>query len=207
MAHELVPGPNTRLFHPHFVGHNQISGRTFGFWLYMLSDALLFAALFAAYAVLDTKMSAAGGPIASQIVNLQEGFYQTVVLVGSITAFSLGTVAMKHNNRMGMNIGMVIAFILGAIFVAFGWHDLAALTAQGNGMDRSGYLSAFFVLIVTHAIHMLFGLLWMLVMMVQVARSGFNEMVVARILNLRMFWQFQVSVWICIYIYVYMIGA
>ena len=207
MAHEVTPGPDTRLFHPGYPGHSQISARTYGFWLYLLSDGLLFAALFAAYAVLDTTMNAAGGPTAPQIVNVHEGFYQTIILVASITALSLGTVAMKKNNRAGMNIGIVVAFILGGIFVALGFHDLLALSAKGDGITRSGYLSAFFILIIVHAIHMLFGMLWMLVMLVQVARIGFNELVVARILNLRMFWQFQISVWICIYIYVYMIGA
>ena len=207
MAHDVVPGPNTRLFHPGHEGYNQISGRTFGFWLYMLSDALLFAALFATYAVLDTPMSAAGGPTAAQIVDVHEGFYQTIILVASITALSLGTVAMKNNNRTGMKLGIIIAFILGGLFVFLGFHDLLALSAKGDGFTRSGYLSAFFVLIITHAIHMLFGMLWMLVMLVQISRFGFNEMVVARILNLRMFWQFQISIWIGIYIYVYMIGA
>ena len=207
MAKQLVPGPDTRLFHPGFAGHNQISGRTYGFWLYMLSDALLFAALFAAYAVLDTPMNAAGGPTAAQIVDIHEGFYQTIIIVTSVTAFSLGTVAMKKNNRFGMNLGLIIAMILGGLFVALGLHDLAVLSAKGDGIDRSGYLSVYFVLILTHAIHMFFGMLWMLVMLVQITRSGFNELVVARILNLRMFWQFQVSVWVCIYIYVYMIGA
>lgn len=207
MAHDLVPGPNTRLFHPHFEGHNQISGRTFGFWLYMLSDALLFASLFAAYAVLDTPMNAAGGPIASQIVDVHEGFIQTIILVGSITALSLGTVAMKKGSRWGMNIGIITAFILGAAFVAMGASDLASLAAKGDGFTRSGYLSIYFILIATHGIHMLFGLLWMAVMVIQVACLGFNELVVARILNLRMFWQFQITIWIGIYIYVFMIGA
>lgn len=207
MAHEIVPGPDTRLFHPGFAGHNQISGRTFGFWLYMLSDALLFASLFAAYAVLDTPMSAAGGPTAAQIVDLPEGFYQTIILVASVTAYSFATVAMKKNNRLGANIAIVIAMLLGAAFIALGLTDLAVLSSKGDGITRSGYLSIYFIFILTHIIHMLFGMLWMLVMIVQVTRSGFSEMVVARLLNLRMFWQFQVSVWICIYIYVYMIGA
>jgi cytochrome o ubiquinol oxidase subunit 3 len=207
MAHQAAPGANTRLFHPGYEGHSQISARTLGFWLYMLSDALLFTALFAAYAVLDTPMNAAGGPIASQIVNPVEGFWQTIIILASVTSYSLATVAMKNGNRSGTMLGIVVALVLGAVFVAFGFNDLASLAAQGNGMDRSGYLSAYFVLILTHALHMIFGALWMLVMLVQIPRYGFNEMVVARLLNLRMFWQFQATVWVCVYIYVYMIGA
>ncbi|WP_026438879.1 cytochrome c oxidase subunit 3 [Acidocella facilis] len=207
MAHQAAPDANTRLFAPGFAGHSQISARTLGFWLYMLSDALLFTALFAAYAVLDTPMNAAGGPIASQIVNPVEGFWQTIAILGSVTAYSLATVALKTGNRAGVMLGIVAAMVLAVVFLGFGFNDLATLTAQGNGMDRSGYLSAYFVLILTHAIHMLFGLIWMLVMLVQIPRDGFNEMVVARLLNLRMFWQFQATVWVCVYIYVYMIGA
>jgi cytochrome o ubiquinol oxidase subunit 3 len=207
MAHQAAPGAGTRLFHPGFEGHSQISARTLGFWLYMLSDALLFTALFAAYAVLDTPMNAAGGPIASQIVNPVEGFWQTVTILASVTCYSLATVAMKSGNRGGVALGVIGAIVLAVVFLAFGYNDLTTLAAQGDGMGRSGYLSAYFVLILTHAIHMLIGILWMLVMLVQIARYGFNEMVVARLLNLRMFWQFQATVWVCVYIYVYMIGA
>lgn len=207
MAHQAAPGANTRLFHPGYEGHSQISARTLGFWLYMLSDALLFTALFAAYAVLDTPMNAAGGPIASQIVDPIEGFWQTIVILGSVTSYSLATVAMKNGNRAGTVLGIVGAMVLAVVFLAFGINDLSTLAAHGNGMDRSGYLSAYFVLILTHAIHMGIGILWMLVMLMQIPRQGFNEMVVARLLNLRMFWQFQATVWVCVYVYVYMIGA
>ncbi|MBU6418663.1 MAG: cytochrome c oxidase subunit 3 [Proteobacteria bacterium] len=207
MAHDTAPTANTRLFRPGYEGHNQISARTLGFWLYMLSDALLFTALFAAYAVLDTPMNAAGGPIASQIVNPVEGFWQTIAILGSVTSYSLATVAMKNGNRGGTALGIVAAIALAVVFLAFGVNDLTTLAAHGDGMDRSGYLSAYFVLILTHAIHMGIGILWMLVMLVQIPRYGFNEMVVARMLNLRMFWQFQATVWVCVYVYVYMIGA
>ncbi len=207
MAEQAAPGAQARLFYPGYAGHSQISGRTLGFWLYMLSDALLFTALFAAYAVLDTPMNAAGGPVASQIVNPIEGFWQTVVILGSVTSYSLGTVAMKSGHRAGLVWGILGAILLAIVFLGFGFGDLAALAAHGAGIGRSGYLSAYWVLILTHAVHMVFGILWMLVMLAQIVRLGFNEMVVARLLNLRMFWQFQATVWVCVYVYVYMIGA
>lgn len=207
MAHQAAPGANTRLFHPGFEGHSQISARTLGFWLYMLSDALLFTALFAAYGVLDTPMNAAGGPIASQIVDPVEGFWQTLVILAGVTAYSLGTVAMRSGKKNGLALGIIVAIVMAVVFLGFGYHDLAGLAAKGAGMDRSGYLSIYWVLILTHAIHMGIGILWSLVMLVLVARSGFNEMNVARLLNLRMFWQFQATVWVCVYVYVYMIGA
>jgi cytochrome o ubiquinol oxidase subunit 3 len=78
---------------------------------------------------------------------------------------------------------------------------------MGATPDRSGYLSAFYILIATHGLHMLFGLLWMLVLVPQIIFSGFNTAVVTRLLNLRLFWQFQASVWVCVYVFVYLKGA
>jgi len=104
-------------------------------------------------------------------------------------------------------LGIVIAIVFGALFVALELGDFAALLAMGATPDRSGYLSAFFVLVATHGLHMMFGMLWMLVLLPQILRSGFNTAVVTRLLNLRLFWQFQASVWVCVYVFVYLKGA
>jgi cytochrome o ubiquinol oxidase subunit III len=207
MSTEAPPGPGTRLFHPHFEGHDQISARTLGFWLYMLSDALIFTALFAAYAVLNNPMAAATGPIAPQVVNPVEGLWQTYAVLGSVATYSLGTVALKSGNKAGVMLGIILSIALALIFLGFEAHDLLGLLAQGDGPARSGYLSAFFVLIATHGLHMVFGIIWMLVMLVQIPTLGFSANVVARLINLRMFWQFQATVWVIVYVYVYMIGA
>jgi cytochrome o ubiquinol oxidase subunit 3 len=207
MSTEAAPTAETRLFHPHFEGHDQISGRTLGFWLYMLSDALVFTGIFAAYAVLNNPMGAASGPIAPQIVDPVEGLWQTYAVLGSVATYSLGTVALKSGNKAGVMIGIILSIALGLIFLGFEAHDLLGLLAKGDGPARSGYLSAFFVLIATHGLHMIFGLIWMLVMLVQIPTMGFSANVVARLLNLRMFWQFQATIWVLVYAYVYMIGA
>jgi cytochrome o ubiquinol oxidase subunit 3 len=207
MATHTPPSEGVVLFHPHFAGHDQISARTLGFWLYMLSDALIFAALFAAYGVLNNPMGAAGGPIATQVANPVEGFWQTCAVLGSVATYSLGTVALKSGNKGGVMFSIVLAILLAFIFLGFEAHDLLDLLAKGDGPTRSGFLSAFFVLIATHGLHMLFGIIWMLVMLVQIPLFGFNANVVARLLNLRMFWQFQATIWVILYVYVYMIGA
>lgn len=196
-----------RLFHPHFAGHDQISARTLGFWLYMLSDALIFTGIFAAYAVLNNPMAAAGGPIAPQIVNPIEGLWQTYAVLGSVAAYSLGTVALKRGSKTGVMLGILVSIALAIVFLGYEVHDLKDLIAQGYGPGRSGFLSAFFVLIATHGLHMVFGILWMLVMLVQIPTLGFSANVVARLINLRMFWQFQATIWVLVYVYVYMIGA
>lgn len=207
MSTEAAPGNGTRLFHPHFAGHDQISARTLGFWLYMLSDALIFTGLFATYAVLNNPMAAAGGPIAPQIVNPVEGLWQTYAVLGSVACYSLGTVALKSGNKGGVMLGIVLSILLALVFLDFEAHDLLGLIARGDGPGRSGYLSAYFVLIATHGLHMLFGILWMLVMLVQIPKLGFSANVVARLINLRMFWQFQATIWVLVYVYVYMVGA
>ena len=187
--------------------HDEIATKTFGFWLYMLSDALIFAGLFAAYAVLDQPMIIAGGPAAAQIVHPVAAFWQTMAVMTSVLAYSLATVALKTGNKTGVLLGMIVAFVLGLAFIGLELNDFAQLIAQGATPDRSGFLSAFFVLIASHGLHMIFGLLWMFVLMIQCLRSGFSQDIVTRLLNLRMFWQFQASVWVCVYVFIYLRGA
>jgi cytochrome o ubiquinol oxidase subunit 3 len=207
MATIAKAGPNTRLWNAEADEHDTISTRTFGFWLYMLSDALIFTGLFASYAVLSTPMNLAGGPGPAQVTNALEGFWQTLLIMGSVFAYSQATIALKKGSKTGVAACIVIAMALAVAFICIGGHDLAALTAQGNGYSRSAYLSVFFTLIATHGVHMCIGILWMLVMLVQIFRLGFTADVVARLLNLRMFWQFQATMWVIVYVYVYLLGG
>jgi cytochrome o ubiquinol oxidase subunit 3 len=207
MAIQRPASADTVLWQHDDHAHDDIATRTLGFWLYMMSDALIFAGLFAAYGVLDHSFNTAGGPGARQIVHPVEGFWQTLAVMTSVFAYSLAAVAMKMRSRPGVILYITIALVLGLVFLGLELGDFARLIAQGDGPDRSGFLSVFFVLIATHGLHMAFGILWMLVMIVQVARSGFTSNIVARLLNLRMFWQFQASVWVCVYAFVYLRGA
>jgi cytochrome o ubiquinol oxidase subunit 3 len=207
MAKQRAVTADTVLWQLEPEHHDDIASRTLGFWLYMMSDALIFAALFAAYGVLDHWYNQAGGPGARQIVHPVDGFWQTLAVMTSVFAYSLATVAMKLRSRPGVILYMAIALVLGLVFLGLELGDFARLIALGDGPDRSGFLSIFFVLIATHGLHMLFGILWRLVMIVQVAQSGFTSHIVARLLNLRMFWQFQASVWVCVYVFVYLRGA
>ncbi|MGO9816618.1 MAG: cytochrome c oxidase subunit 3 [Acidocella sp.] len=207
MASFTKAGADTVLWNAGADAHDNISARTYGFWLYLLSDALIIAAVFATYAVLNNPMNAAGGPLGSQFLSASKGLLQTFIVLGSVLCYSLATVALKRGSKLGVSLGMIGAILLAVVFLGIGLGDLTALSAAGNGFARSGYLSCFFTLIVTHALHMGFGILWMLVMLVQVGVFGFTENVVARLLNLRMFWQFQASVWVVVYIYVYLFGG
>jgi cytochrome o ubiquinol oxidase subunit III len=195
------------LWHYGHEEHDVIGAKTFGFWLYMLSDALLFAGLFAAYAVLDHGMNMAGGPNEAQVVHPIAATWQTLAVLSSVFAYSLATVALKRGSRAGLIAGMAAAIVLGAVFIGLELADFASLVHAGATPDTSGFLSAFFVLIATHGLHMAFGILWMLVMLVQVLRFGLSTAVVAQLLNLRLFWQFQASVWVCVYVFVYLKGT
>jgi len=145
--------------------------------------------------------------LGAQFLNAGQGLVQTFVLLGSVLFFSLATVALKTGNKAAVIGGTLLAAVLGVVFIAIGWNELANLAAAGNGPARSAYLSCFFTLIVVHGLHMVFGLLWMAVMLWHITRVGFTEIVVARLLCLRMFWQFQASVWVAVYVYVYLFGG
>jgi cytochrome o ubiquinol oxidase subunit 3 len=185
MAHAIPvkADANTRLWNAEADEHDPISGRTFGFWLYMLSDGLIFAALFASYAVLDNPGNAAGHPMAAQLLNAGQGMLQTILILASVLALS------------------------GITFLFIGGSDLSTMAAAGNVPTASAYLSVLFTLIITHGLHMFFGLLWMAVLLIQIARSGFTTQVVGRLLCLRMFWQFQATIWVIVYVYVYLFGG
>jgi cytochrome o ubiquinol oxidase subunit 3 len=206
-AHAKHEGPLPPMWHYGETEHDPISTKTLGFWLYMLSDALIFAALFAAYGVLDQPMNAAGGPGMAQIVHPVAAFWQTIAVLSSVLAYSLATVALKTGNRNGVLAGIVAAIVLGIIFVGLEFVDFASLFAIGATPDTSGLLSAFYILVATHGLHMMFGILWMLVLIPQIFISGFNTAVVTRLLNLRLFWQFQAAVWVCVYVFVYLRGT
>jgi cytochrome o ubiquinol oxidase subunit 3 len=206
-AHAPHEGPLPPLWHFGHEIHDPISNKTLGFWLYMLSDALIFAAIFAAYGVLDQPMNAAGGPTAANIMHPVAAFWQTLAVFTSVFAYSLATVALKTGNKAGVMLGIVVSLVLGVAFLGLELHDFVTLFAEGATPDRSGFLSVFFILIATHGLHMIFGLLWMLVMLVQIPRFGLTTDVVSRLLNLRLFWQFQAAVWVCVYIFVYLRGA
>jgi cytochrome o ubiquinol oxidase subunit 3 len=200
-------GPLPPLWHYGETEHDPISTKTLGFWLYMISDALIFAGLFAAYGVLDQTMNYAGGPTPAQVVHPLAAFWQTLALLSSVLSYSLATVAIKRGDRRGVMIGIIGAMLLAGVFLALEFSDFATLFAMGATPDRSGFLSSFYILIAAHGLHMMFGILWMLVLLPQILRFGLNTNVVTRLLNLRLFWQFQASVWVCVYMFVYLRGT
>ena len=186
--------------------HDIISTRLLGFWLYMLSDSLIFAALFAAYEVLTYSTSLAGAPGPGQVASPIHAYVETVVLLTSVLAYGLSMTELKRNRPRMVMAWLVVSGLIGLAFLVLESLDLNQLVAAGNPPQRSGYLSIYHTLIAVHGFHILIGLLWMGVMLVQVWRSGLTTLVVYRMANLKIFWLYQALIWTFVFTFVYLRG-
>ena len=183
--------------------HDVYSKTVFGFWLYLLTDFVLFGVLFAVYIVL--KNSTFGGPSAQELFNLPLRFGQTLILLTSSYMIALGGAFAHRNDRKKTVVFFCLAFLLGLAFMVMMQNEFSVLTNAGNDMAQSAFLSAFFTLVGTFAIHMLFALLWVIVLIVPVCYKGLNAVCIKRLTCLRMFWQFLNIVWIFIFSIVYLL--
>ncbi len=182
-----------------------VAMQTFGFWIYLMSDLIIFATLFATFAVFSG--SYAGGPTGKDLFDLPYLLGETLFLLGSSVTCGLALLAVHAGRKQGVLLGLGVTFLLGLGFVSMEIHEFAALVAAGRGPDKSAFLSSFFTLVGTHGAHVTFGLLWMAVMMAQVAVKGLTSPVQSRLLRLSMFWHFLDLIWIGIFSLVYLMGV
>lgn len=178
--------------------------RDFGFWLYLMSDAIIFTLLFATYLVMAG--STAGGPDGRALFSLAHTFTETLLLLTSSLTFGLASLALDAGNRRQLLAWLAVTFVLGLGFVSLEIREFHGMIARGAGPDRSGFLSAFFTLVGTHGLHVSGGLVFILVMIAQVAVKGLNQPVNSRLLRLGLFWHFLDIVWIGIFSAVYLPG-
>jgi cytochrome o ubiquinol oxidase subunit III len=178
--------------------------RAFGFWLYLMSDAIIFSLLFATYAVMARNN--AGGPTANTLFSLPNAFTETMLLLFSSITFGLATLAMKSGAKERMLSWLLVTFLLGLGFVGLEIREFHGMVRAGAGPDRSGFLSAFFTLVGTHGLHVTFGLIWILIMTSQVIIKGLTVPVASRFLRLGLFWHFLDIIWIGIFSIVYLPG-
>ena len=178
--------------------------RAFGFWLYLMSDAIIFSLLFATYAVMVANT--AGGPSGKTLFSLSNTLAETLLLLFSSMAFGFATLAMKSDSRSGVLTWLLVTFFLGLGFVGLEIGEFSRMIEAGAGPDRSGSLSAFFALVGTHGLHVSLGLVWILVMTAQVVIKGLSVPVRSRLLRLGLFWHFLDIVWIGIFSIVYLPG-
>jgi len=174
----------------------------FGFWLFLLSDIIAFAALFATYAVLCH--STAGGPTGPELFDKPRVFLETMCLLASSVTCGFGSIAIFRNDARAMYFWMGITFLLGVCFLNMEGREFASMMAIGAGPSHSAFLSAFFTLVGTHGLHVSVGLIWLIVMLLQVATLGFKPMVIRRFYCFGLFWHALDIVWIGVFTIVYL---
>ena len=175
---------------------------SFGFWLFLLSDIVIFASLFATYAVLSN--ATAGGPAGHDIFELKGVFIETCCLLASSFSCGLMLIAARRRQLQRFYVWAVVTWVLGAAFISLEVSEFSDLIAKGFGPSHSAFLSAFFTLVGTHGCHVSSGLLWLLVMMTQVATLGLRTTVVRRLFCFSLFWHALDLVWIGVFTIVYL---
>jgi cytochrome o ubiquinol oxidase subunit 3 len=184
---------------------DSIDNQMFGFWLYIMSDLVLFGTLFATYAVLGHNY--AGGPTGRELFHLPEVFVETLLLLVSSATYGLVMLAVYRQSKGQSLLWLFVTFLLGLGFVGMEIREFTGLILEGHGPQRSGFLSAFFTLVGTHGSHVTAGLVWMAVMMLQVNIKGLTAPVQSRLMRLGIFWHFLDIVWVGVFTMVYLLGV
>ena len=177
----------------------------FGFWIFLLSDVVMFSAFFATYTVLVGQT--AGGPNGAELFDLRNTAIETACLL--LSSFTCGIASIGAQTRRGSWFygAMTLTFILGAAFITLEVREFAGLIAQGAGPTRSAFLSAFFTLVGCHGLHVTAGLLWLLTMMAQVFAKGYRADILRRMLCFSLFWHALDIIWVAVFTVVYLMGV
>ena len=186
--------------HPHII-----ENQAFGFWIYIMSDLVLFGAIFATYAVLSHNY--AGGPTGKDLFHLSYAFGETMLLLFSSATYGLAMLAMHKNRKDLVLTWLFVTFLFGIGFLSMEINEFRSMILDGNGPERSGFLSAFFTLVGTHGTHVFFGLIWMAVMMGQTIAKSLTPPVQSRLIRLSIFWHFLDIVWVGVFTIVYLMGV
>lgn len=179
--------------------------KSLGFWIYLMTDCILFAGLFATYIIL--RDSTYGGPDGRELFDMPFVLVETLLLLTSSFICGLTVLAMRRGSQRYTLAGLTVTFLLGAAFLVLELTEFRALVQDGHSWQASAFLSAFFTLVGTHGLHIAIGLLWIIVMTVQIIRRGFTPGVVRRAGLFSMYWHFLDIIWIFIFTIVYLMGA
>jgi cytochrome o ubiquinol oxidase subunit 3 len=177
----------------------------YGFWIFLLSDVVMFSALFAAYAVL--MHATAGGPSGAELFNQVSVAIETACLLISSYACGLMSLAIAARRRAGVYLWAAVTFVLGACFLGLELREFGVMIARGATPERSAFLSAFFTLVGCHGLHVAVGLVWLVVMMVQVAVQDLRATVERRLRCFALFWHALDIIWVWLFTVVYLMGA
>ncbi len=176
-----------------------------GFWMYLMSDCLIFAVLFASYGVLGS--SYAGGPTPREIFELPLVAVNTAMLLFSSITYGFAMLAMEEGRQRYMQMWLVLTGLFGLAFLSIELYEFTTLIHEGAGPTRSAFLSSFFTLVGTHGLHVTMGLIWLVTLMVQVSKHGLIAANKRRLMCLSMFWHFLDVVWIGVFTFVYLMGT
>ena len=200
--HKAEAFPDTSRPDPH---QDVYAKNVFGFWLYLMTDCLLFGTLFCTYGVLHKNTF--GGPSTQDIYHLGTAFSETMILLTSSVCCGFSVLASLKNQKKHVVFWLFVTLLLGASFIGLELHEFYGLVEEGNSWERSAFLSSFFALVGTHGTHVSFGLLWIMVMIGQVLYQGITTDTFRRLVIFSMFWHFLDLIWIFIFTFVYLMGV
>ena len=201
---ELAHDPSDVQFHLAEEPHAE-NATALGFWLYLMSDCLIFAVLFACYGVLGRNY--AGGPTGKELFELPVVAVNTAMLLFSSITYGMAMIAAQEGRQRAVLVWLAVTGLFGCAFLGLELNEFAHLIAEGAGPGRSAFLSSFFTLVGTHGLHVTCGVIWLVTMMVQVGRWGLTEATRRRLMCLSLFWHFLDVVWIGVFSFVYLLGV
>jgi len=206
MSNTIQATPGEKLDFYDLVPHEHAAhGSTqIGFWLYLMSDCLIFATLFAIYGVLGANFAA--GPSPADLFNLPLVAVSTAALLLSSITYGFAMIDMEEGKKGATLVWLAITGVLGAAFLGCTLYEFSHLIHEGAVPQRSAFLSSFFVLVGTHALHVTFGIVWLITLMVQLGMKGLTPANTIRVQCLSMFWHFLDVIWIGVFTVVYLMG-
>lgn len=205
MSKEILRYPGLNLDSTHPEANDSAETMLFGFWVFLMSDAILFGLVFATYVA--SLHATAGGPEPSNLYEIKSIFIETLLLLTSSFTFGMASMSMKYRQSAPRLAGwLAITLILGLAFLGFEIHDFMTMTSEAGTPMRSGFLSAFYDLVPLHGLHVTCGCIWLLCLVGQIARYGLDTQTKLGIMRLALFWHFLDIVWIAIFSVVYLAG-
>lgn len=188
----------------HDHGHDQENLKILGFWIFLITDLLVFACLFATFLVLRTHVN--GGPSGKEIFEMPGVMAETFILLTSSFTSGLATMEMRRGNKNKVIGWLVVTIVLGLAFVGLEVNEFMKLTSEGATMQHSAFLSAFFTLVGTHGAHVSAGLIWMIGIIFQISRRGITPVTNRKVFIVGLYWHFLDVVWVFLFTVVYLMG-
>ncbi len=185
--------------------HDQEALRVMGFWIFLITDVIIFATLFATYIVL--QHNTAGGPTAAELFKMPGVIAETFILLTSSFTSGLAVLSMNQGSRKGLIGWLAVTVLLGASFLALEIYEFAEMAHEGATIGTSAFLSAFFTLVGTHGLHVTIGLVWMIALMIQLGIHGMTSVTRRKVTVISLYWHFLDVVWIFVFTIVYLMGV